>query len=71
MPTVAEKVQLSHLMESEAVGIQKSQAMLPMLADPQLRQQVEACMQTGKVHLGALLTFSKEHNLIPAEGAKA
>lgn len=64
MPTVAEQVELSVLIKSEAVGLQKGQAILPMTADQDLRQQMESSIQLGKAHLTALLSFSKEHQLV-------
>lgn len=64
MPTVGEQVQLSMLIKSEATALQQSQAILPMIADPELRQQVESCVQTSKAHLTALLSYSKQHQLV-------
>jgi len=61
-PTVAEQIQLSGLITMEATGLQSAQAGLPMIADPELRQQIEAGIQTGKTHLTALMGFSKEHH---------
>ncbi|MFZ5813698.1 MAG: hypothetical protein ACOY93_00160 [Bacillota bacterium] len=64
LPTVAEQVQLATLLQSEAVALRKIQAMQPVISDPELRQQVQTCIQTGKNHLTALMSFGKEHRLI-------
>ncbi len=64
MPSVAEQIQLAGLIRLESTGLQQSQAILPMIPDQELRQQVESCVQTSKAHLTALEAFCKEHQLI-------
>lgn len=62
--TEAERVHLSAMLQAEAVGVRQLQAILPMVADQEMRQELEACIQTGKTHLGTLLAFSQQHHLI-------
>lgn len=62
--TEAEQVALSSMLQAEVVAVRQIQAILPMVADQEMRQEIEACIQTGKTHISALLSFSKEHHLI-------
>ena len=62
--TEAEQVALSSMLQAEVVAVRQIQAILPMVADQEMRQEIEACIQTGKTHISALLAFSKEHYLI-------
>lgn len=61
--SVHETLQLNELIRIESMETQKVQAMLPMIGDPDLRQQLNACVQTGQAHVKALVDFCKAHNL--------
>lgn len=61
--TVHETLQLNELIRIEAAEVQRVQAMLPMIADPELKQQLNACLQTGRAHLKALVDYCRSHNM--------
>jgi len=58
-----EILQLNELIRMEAMSVQQMQAMLPMISDPELKQLLSTCVQTGKTHANALVDFCKLHNL--------
>jgi len=58
-----EMLQLNELIRMESMDVQKVQAMLPMIADPELRQQLNTCVQTGRAHVKALVDFCHAHGL--------
>jgi hypothetical protein len=62
-PTVHETLQLNELVRMEATEVRKLQAMLPMIADEDLRAEVATCIQNGTVALKALVDFCKTNQL--------
>lgn len=62
--TAHEKLQLQELFRMETAGVQKAQATLPMVSDPDLRQELETCLQTGRAHLKAMVAFCRENQLV-------
>lgn len=64
MPTAVEQAELSAMLQAEVVALRQVQAILPMIADQEMREQMEACIQTGKTHLHSLLAYSHTHHLI-------
>lgn len=62
-PTVHEKITLHEMIRMETVEVQKIRAMMPMIADPEMRQLFENCSTTGQAHLRALVDFCKATQL--------
>lgn len=58
-----ELLQLQELIRMESMGVQQVQAMLPMISDPEFKQLMTTCVETGKAHVNALVDFCKLHNL--------
>lgn len=67
-PTVHEKLVLNEVIRTEAADVQKVQAMLPMIGDPELRQLLEGCVTSGKAHVRTLVDFCHKHNVATREG---
>ena len=48
--TTHEMLILNELIRLESGDVQKTKSMLAMVSDPDLRQQLTACLQTGQAH---------------------
>jgi hypothetical protein len=64
-PTEHELLQLQELLRVETMEIQKTQAILPMIGDADLRQELSACLQTGTAHVKALVNYCQTQQLVP------
>lgn len=64
-PTVHEILQMNELLRLESGEVQKMQALLPMVSDPELRSEISACIQTGSAQVKALVDLCKQHQLVP------
>ena len=62
--SVHEMLQLNELIRLESGDVQKTKAMLPMISDPDLRQQLNACLQTGQAHVKALVDYCRTHQIV-------
>lgn len=58
--TVHETLQLNELVRMESGDVQKLQAILPMVSDAELRQEISSCIQAGSSHVKALVDLSKK-----------
>jgi hypothetical protein len=56
-------LQLNELLRMQSTEVRKMRAMLPMLGDPDLRQEVTACIQADSAQVKALVDFCKEAQL--------
>lgn len=62
--TAHEKLQMQELIRMETAAVQKAQATLAMVSDPELRQEMTTSLHTGKEHLKCLLDFCRENQLV-------
>jgi hypothetical protein len=62
-PTVHEMLQFNELLRMQSTEVLKMQAMLPMLSDPDLRQEVQACVQADSAQVKAIVDFCKTEKL--------
>ncbi|HWI60207.1 MAG TPA: hypothetical protein VNT75_00070 [Symbiobacteriaceae bacterium] len=62
-PTTHEMLQITELLRLESTDVQQMQAMLPMVADPELRTEISNCIQTGTTHVKALVAFCQSQQL--------
>lgn len=62
-PTTHELLIINELLRMESAEVQKLQAMLPMVADADLRSEITSCVQTGSDHVKALLQFCQSNQL--------
>lgn len=62
-PTVHEMLQMGELLRTQSAEVQKLKAMMPMLSDPDLRQEVQSCISTSSGHAKALLDFCQSAGL--------
>lgn len=62
-PTTMETLQLNELIRVEAMELQKVQAMMPLIADADLKQELSGCVQTAQTHLKALVEFTKKNQV--------
>jgi predicted metal-dependent hydrolase len=56
-------LQMGELLRMQATEVQKLKAMMPMLSDPDLRQEVQTCVSTSSAHAKALLDFCQANGL--------
>lgn len=56
-PTTHEMLGFNELIRMESVDLQKTQAMMPMIADPELREATSGCIQRSKAHVKAMVDF--------------
>lgn len=56
--TTHEQLSLHELIRMESMTIQQTQAMMPMIADEDLRREMTSCLQTGKAHLKTLVDLA-------------
>jgi hypothetical protein len=57
--TVHEMLQFNELIRAQSTEVQKMQAMAPMVADPDLRQEIEACISADSAQVKALVDYAK------------
>ena len=61
--TAHEMLLLNELIRLESGDVQKTKSMLAMVSDPDLREQLTACLQTGQAHVRALHDFCRARGL--------
>ncbi|HYF81090.1 MAG TPA: hypothetical protein VD973_28590 [Symbiobacteriaceae bacterium] len=61
--TTHEMLEINELLRMESTEVQKMQALLPMVADADLRQEIEACISTATHHTQALVKFCQANQL--------
>jgi len=61
--TAHEMLAINELLRNEAVGVKKMQAILPMVADEDLRAEITNCIQTDTAHIKALVKFCEANQL--------
>lgn len=61
--TTHEMLEINELLRMESTEVQKMQAMLPMVADGDLRGEIQSCIQAATQHTQALVKFCKENQL--------
>ncbi len=63
--TAHEMLSLNELIRMESMEVQKVQAMMPMISDPELRGEFSSCTQTAKNHLKALVGVAQPSTQAP------
>ncbi|MDF2629603.1 MAG: hypothetical protein K0R39_3434 [Symbiobacteriaceae bacterium] len=61
--TAHEMLEINELLRMESTEVLKMQAMLPMIADADLRQEMESCITTATHHTQALVKFCQANQL--------
>lgn len=61
--TAHEKLLLNELIRLESGDVQKTKSMLTMIGDPDLREQLKACLQTAQAHVRAMTDFCERHGI--------
>lgn len=57
--TTHELLSLNELIRVQSTEVQKLQAMLPMIAEADLRSEIQSCIQSGTSHVKQLVDFVK------------
>ena len=69
-PTVHEMIQINEMLRMESTDVQKLQAVMPMVSDPDLRQEIGSCIENGSSRVKMIVDFCKEHGLAQTGGMK-
>lgn len=62
--TVHEMLQFNELIRIQAAEVLKMQAMAPMVSDPDLTAEIQACINTDSGHVKALVDYVKANQLV-------